>query len=331
MSDIRWGILGTGDIAHSFVRDLLDDGHTIAAVGARRQESADAFAAEFGIPIAHSSAEALVSDDRVDIVYVATPHPLHADGAELALHAGKHVLVEKAFALNAAQARRIVDLGAEKHLLVLEAMWTRFLPHVVRIREILAAGTLGTLREFSADHLQLLPSDPTHRINALELGGGALLDLGVYPVSFASMLFGAPTTVQATARFGVTGVDAATNTLFGYDGGALATTRSALDAAGSNTAVIVGTDARIELDRVWYQPTSFRVVTPDGVVLEEYTERPAGRGLRFEAREAERLIDAGLSSSPIMPAEESVAIMQTLDAVRAEIGLVYPQERKRAL
>lgn len=327
MSDIRWGILGTGGIAHTFVKDLIDDEHSVAAVGSRAQASADAFADEFGIPSAYGSYEELVDDDDVDIVYVATTHPAHAANAELALNAGKHVLVEKPFTLNAAEAGRVVDLGRDLGLLVMEAMWTRFLPHVERIRDLVGRGILGEVREFAADHMQRLPRDPSHRINALELGGGALLDLGVYPVSFASMLFGEPESVQASARFLDTGADAATSAIFRYGDSALAVARCALDLRGSNTATIIGTDARIELDEVWYTPTNFRVITTAGQVIEEYKSRVFGTGMQFEAREAERLIEAGQIASDIMSPRESVAIMRTLDDVRSRIGLVYPQER----
>jgi predicted dehydrogenase len=327
MGDIRWGILGTGGIAHTFAKELLDDEHSIAAVGSRTRDRAEEFADEFDIPMAYGSYDELVADDDVDIVYVATPHPEHAANAEAALHAGKHVLVEKPFTLNAREAQRVVDLAAERGLLVLEAMWTRFLPHVGRIREIIAEGSLGEVRGFRADHMQLLPSDPRHRINALELGGGALLDLGVYPISFASMLLGEPQSVQASARFGRTGADAGTDTVFGYGDRALAVTRCASDLRGANTATINGTDARIEIDSVWYTPTNFRVVDNDGHVIEEYKSRITGGGKQFQAREAERLIDTGLIASPVMPPEESVSVMRTLDQVRSRIGLVYPQER----
>ena len=327
MSDFRWGILGTGGIARTFTKDLIDDDHSVAAVGSRTLAKAEAFADEFGVPAAHGSYEDLVADDDVDIVYVATPHPEHAANAELALNAGKHVLVEKPFTLNAAEARRVVALAAERDLLVMEAMWTRFLPHVERIRDLVGRGILGDVRSFSADHQQLLPSDPHHRINALELGGGALLDLGIYPISFASMLFGAPQTVQAASRFGATGADAATDTVFGYGDRALAATRSASDMRGSNTAVIVGTESRIEIDAIWYTATNFRLIAPDGQVREEFKTRITGRGMQFQAREAERLIDAGEIESRVMPASESVSIMQTLDEIRAIVGLVYPQER----
>ena len=193
---LRWGILGTGWIADLFVQDLQLTGHQVVGVGSRAPETAQRFAARFGIPNAHGSYESLVADPQVDIVYVATPHPMHASNAMAALNAGKHVLIEKPFTVNAAEARGIVDLAKAKNLVVLEAMWTRFLPHMRRIREIIASGALGTVYSVVADHTRDLPDDPKHRLNALELGGGALLDLGIYPISFAWDILGQPQEIQ---------------------------------------------------------------------------------------------------------------------------------------
>ncbi len=275
MTGLRWGILATGGIAHMFTNDLRTAGLDIAAVGSRRADAASAFADEFEIPRAHDSYEALVADPDVDIVYVATPHPAHADNAILALEHGKHVLVEKPFTLNAAEAARVRDVAAANGLLAMEAMWTRYLPHMARIRELLAEGALGDVRAVIADHTQSISTDPAHRLNALELGGGALLDLGIYPVSFAWDMLGAPTTITAAARLSETGADAEVATIFTHASGALSTTISAARSAGPNTAHIIGTDARIDIDRVWYNATSFRVTRPDGTVR---------RGLRLADR-----------------------------------------------
>jgi predicted dehydrogenase len=322
---LRWGILATGGIARMFARDLTQNGFTVQAVGSRSQANADAFAAEFSIPTAHGSYEALVADPNVDIVHVATPHPLHAVNAQLALNAGKHVLIEKPITLNAPEAERIVALAVEKNLLLLEAMWTRFLPHVQRIREIIAAGTLGTVLFFNADHAQKLPDAAAHRINALELGGGALLDLGIYPISFASHLFGSPAAIHADARFRSTGADSAVAAVLRYPGGELATISAASDTRGANSATIVGTAARIEIDAVWYAPTAFRVIATSGEVLESYVSDVVG-GKQFQAAEAERLVSLGRTSSELMPPSESVTIMRTMDEIRRQIGLVYPGE-----
>jgi predicted dehydrogenase len=324
--DVRWGILATGFIARLFTQDLLRSGHTVAAVGSRTRESADRFAAQFGIARAHGSYGALIADPGVDVVYVATPHPLHASNAIAALEAGKHVLVEKPFTLNAIEAERVVTLAARKRLVVLEAMWTRFLPHMVRIREIVASGRLGQIRSVLVDHTQDLPDEPAHRLNALELGGGALLDLGIYPISFAWDILGAPLAIQATARFKATGADAEVATIFRHAGDALSLTLSASDTAGPNIATVIGTEGRIEVDTIWYYPARFVVRNNGGESVEEFKSSVSGRGMQYQAAELERLIQSGLLAGEILPPSESVAIMRTLDAVRAQIGLRYPGE-----
>jgi len=323
---LGWGILAAGGIAQMFTQDLRTAGLRVSAVGSRTQEKADAFAARFGISTAHGSYEALVTDPDVDIVYIATPHPYHVSAALLAIEAGKHVLIEKPFTLNAKEARQIIDRAGGKNVVVLEAMWTRFLPHMTRIREIIAAGTLGELLSLSATHRQFLPTDPSHRLNALELGGGALLDLGIYPISFAVDMLGLPISVSATARFKETGVDAEVATTMRHANGAVSSTVSALDIGMPNTAQIFGTKARIEIDDSWYTPTSFRVVDHQNVILEEFDGLVAGRGMQYQAHEMESLVASGNPSS-LLPPERSVEIMAVLDLIRNQIGLVYPSER----
>jgi predicted dehydrogenase len=323
---VRWGILGTGGIAASFVTDLLATDLTVTAVGSRSQESADAFAARFGIANAHGSYEALVADPSVDAIYVATPHPFHAENALLAIGAGKHVLVEKAFTLNGDEAQRVADAAEQAGVAVMEAMWTRFLPHMVRIREIVAAGTLGDVRTIIADHGQKLPADPGHRINDPSLGGGGLLDLAIYPVSFAVDILGLPTRVLASATMTDTGVDRQTALIFEHEGGRQSISQSAVDAAGPVRASVIGTEARIDIDRWWYDATSFTVYNAAGDVLERFEEPVVSRGMQYEALELERLITAGETDSPLMPIAQSVAIMRVLDEVREQIGLRYPGE-----
>jgi predicted dehydrogenase len=324
---LRWGILGTGWIAHAQTADLIANGFTVTAVGSRTADAAAAFAGEFGIPGAHASYEALVADDEVDVVYVSTPHPLHTSNALLALEAGRHVLVEKPFALNARQARQVVDLAESRGLVVLEAMWTRFLPTMVRLRELIAAGVIGDVRTLIADHDQVLSQDPLARGLNPDLGGGALLDLGIYPVSFAYDLFGAPTTVLADAAMTATGVDRQTAIVLGFEGGRQAVLHCALDTRGPNRAVVLGTKGRIELDPVWYTSTSFTVLDSDDVVVDRYDEPVNGRGMQFQAAELERLVTEGLTAGSILPPSETVRILETLDEVRRQIGLVYPAER----
>ena len=323
---LRWGILGPGGIARAFTADLRTAGLDVAAVGSRRRETAEAFAADFDIPRAHGSYEDLVADPDVDIVYIATPHPMHAANALLALEAGKHVLVEKPFTLNAAEAAAVRDAAAERGLLAMEAMWTRYLPHMVRIREIIASGMLGEIRALTADHTQRITSDPSHRLNDLALGGGALLDLGIYPVSFAWDILGEPLSIGASARLGDTGADTEIATIMAHESGALSTTLSASRSAGPNTAAIIGTDARLEIARVWYTPTSFRVVSHDGTVLEDFVSDVAGRGMQYQALAAARYLSEGRTDSDVLPIDETVAIMATLDEIRALVGVRYPGE-----
>ncbi|CAN5384660.1 Gfo/Idh/MocA family oxidoreductase [soil metagenome] len=323
---IRWGILGTGWIAHLQTKDLLANGFTVTAVGSRSQESADSFAAEFGIETAHPSYQELVEDPNVDIVYVSTPHIFHAENALLALRAGKHVLVEKAFTINAREARDVVDVAAASGLVVLEAMWTRWLPHMVRIREIIAAGTLGEIRTVLADHNQNLPKDPKHRINNPDLAGGALLDLGIYPVSFAFDILGQPTSIIATASKTATGVDRQTAIVFGYADGQQAVLHAALDTLGPNTAVILGTEGRIEIESVWYTPVGFTVFDSDNEVIERYESDVSNRGMQYQAWEAERLIASGNTTGTILPPAETVQIIEALDEIRRQIDLRYPGE-----
>ncbi|WP_282837740.1 Gfo/Idh/MocA family protein [Microbacterium flavum] len=328
MTDIRWGILATGGIAHAFTQDLRTAGLHVAAVGSRSAASAEAFAAEYGISRAHGSYEDLVSDPEVDIVYVASPHSHHRDHALLALEAGKHVLIEKAVTLDAAQAAEIRAAASAQGLLAMEAMWTRYLPHMLRIRELIAGGTLGEIRAVIADHTQSLPTDPAHRLNALELGGGALLDLGIYPVSFAVDILGPAVRVVATGRLGETGADTEAAIAIAHEGGAVSSIATSSRAAGPNVAHIVGTAARIDIDRVWYTPTSFRVTATDGTVIEDYASSVEGRGMQFQALYAEELLRAGRTDGDILPFDQSVAIMQTLDDIRAQLGVTYPTLRE---
>lgn len=323
--DLRWGILGTGGIAQSFVGDLrlLADA-TVTAVGSRSVESAERFGKRLGVARRHGSYRQLVQDPEVDVVYVATPHPMHAENAMLAIAAGKHVLIEKPFTMNAQEAREVVGAARDAGVFVMEAMWTRFLPHMKRVRALLDEGSLGDVRTVLADHGQWFPFDPAHRLLAPELGGGALLDLGVYPISFASMVLGTPEKVTAVSNPAATGVDAQTSAIFQYAGGQHAVVTTTLAARSPTRAAIVGTEARIEIDGRWYGPTSFCVIARDGEVRETYNEPHEGKGLRQQAAEVARCVREGVLESPTMPPAETVSIMETMDEVRRQIGLSYP-------
>jgi predicted dehydrogenase len=326
MTGLNWGILGTGGIARAFTSDLIGNGFSVTAVGSRAQDTADAFASEYGIARAHGSYSSLADDPDVDVIYVSTPHTSHAEWAELALQGGKHVLVEKPFTINAGEAQRVVDLAIARDLVVLEAMWTRFLPGMAHLREVIAAGTIGEVKALIADHTQDLPKDPEHRLQNPELGGGALLDLGIYPVSFSYDLFGRPESILVASAPTPTGVDARDSIVFTYDGGRQASLHTALDTAGPNTAVVLGTGGRIDIDATWYAPTSYTVYS-GGEVVERY-EHPDtnGRGMHYQAAELERIVASDRLEGDLLPPEQSVAIMRTLDDIRAQIGLRYPGE-----
>lgn len=323
---IRWGIIGTGNIASTFAGDLalLPDAE-ILAVGSRSQATAETFADRFGIPRRYPSYQQLVDDPDVDAVYVSTPHTMHHPAALQAIRAGKAVLVEKPFTINAAEARELVAEARSRGTFLMEAMWTRFLPHVIRIRELIATGRLGAVRSFLADHGQWITEVTAYRLHAPELGGGALLDLGVYPVSFASMLFGRPAKITAVSDKTASGVDAQTGILLQYDGGQQAVLFTSLETRTPNRAAISGIDARIEVDGFFFAPTAFRVVHRDGA--EEWFRIPhEGHGLRHQAAEVGRCLREGRTESDILPLDESISIMETLDEIRRQIGLVYPSE-----
>ncbi|MGW9415724.1 Gfo/Idh/MocA family protein [Arthrobacter cupressi] len=320
---IRWGILGTGFIAGLQTQDLLENGFTVQAVGSRSLDSSKAFAGQHGIPVAQGSYEELVADPDVDVIYVATPHPFHHANALLALNAGKHVLVEKSFTMNAREAREVTAAAAAKGLVALEAMWTRFLPHMVRLRGVIQAGTIGQVRKVVASHNQSLPKDPAHRLNDPGLGGGALLDLGIYPISFAFDILGTPSRIHASASMTATGVDRQTAAIFEYDDGAQALVDCELDAASANRALVIGTDGWIDVEHTWYNPVPFTVHAVDGSVVERYEQPVNSRGMQYQAAELERLVAAGETAGTILPPDETVAIMAAMDEIRRQIRLSY--------
>jgi predicted dehydrogenase len=318
VTPLRWGVLGTGLIAGAFAADLAHtDSGVAVAVGSRSKAGADRFADRHGISRRHASYESLVSDPDVDAIYVATPHSFHQANALLALDAGKHVLVEKAFTMNAAEATDLVAAARDRGLFLMEAMWTRFLPHVVEIRRLLAEGSMGRIVTVTADHGQWFAYDPDFRLFAPELGGGALLDLGVYPVSFASMVLGTPDRIQALIEPAPTGVDGQVSMLLGHGGGAQAVLNCTSFAASATQASIVGTDGRIDVESPFYAPAAFTLTPRDGQPTR--FEPPAtGHGLHYEAAEVARCLAEGLLESPSMPLNETIEIMRTMDAVLAQ-------------
>ena len=324
---IRWGILGCGSIARKFAEGLsaVDDAE-LAAVGSRTQAKAQAFADEFGAARAHGSYEALAADGEVDVVYVATPHALHKDNTILCLEAGKAVLCEKPFTINAAQARQVIDLARKKGLFLMEAMWTRFLPCLVRVRQLLADGAIGQVRMVAADFGYRADFNPESRIFDPALGGGALLDVGVYPVSLASMIFGdEPLEIAALADLGATGVDEQAAFVLKYPGGRLASLLTAVRTLTPMEATIMGAEGHIRLHTAWWCGSKMTLCVR-GQAEQLIELHPAGNGYDCEAEEVGRCLRAGRTESEVMPLDETLAVMRTLDRIRAEWGLSYPME-----
>jgi predicted dehydrogenase len=325
MSSFRWGILGTGGIAQVFAKDLayLDD-HVVAAVGSRASASAAQFASDFPGCVAYGSYEELVNSD-VDAIYVASPHPMHEEHAMLAMKAGKPVLCEKAFTINQAQAKQLTDYSQAHRVPLMEAMWTRFLPHIAQIKEIIASGALGEIHTVIADHGQYIPYERAARLWEPELGGGALLDLGIYSLTIAHLVLGNPSQIQAQATLTDKKVDLQTSMILTYPSGAHALLSCTMAVRSSVSAVIAGEKARIEIDGSFYSPTAFRVITRDGETT-EFPKEYQGGGLREEAREFARVVRSGEIESPLMPHATSLELMRQMDEVRRQIGVKYPGE-----
>ena len=321
---IRWGIASTGKIAASMTEALRTLPRTdVVAVGSRSQDSADAFAARFGIPRAHGSHEALYADDDVDIVYVASPHSHHHRMTIDALDAGRHVLCEKAFALNASQAREMVAAADRNDRFLMEAMWTWFIPAVTEIKRRVDAGDIGELRLIEAD-FGLAIHDEQGRHRRHDLAGGALLDLGIYPITFARFLAGDPVGVKAIGTLGPSGVDTNVGGVVSFSSGTLGVFTTSLDARSPGRATIIGTEGTIHVDTPFWHPSVFTVARhgSDPVRMEIPND-----GLAHEAAHAMDRIRAGHRESDVIPLATTVSTMEVLDEIRAQVGVVYPQER----
>ena len=321
----NWGILGPGGIARAFAQDLnLIQGHTIGAVGSRTLENAQKFSATFG-GTAYGSYEELVTDPTIDAIYVATPHPAHHDNVVMALDAGKPVLCEKPFSVNAREAQSMVDAAARNGVALMEAMWARFLPHYGKVREIVESGVLGPILSIHADHGQRLADKGISRLVEPDLAGGALLDLGIYPVSFAHMILGMPLHITSDSVMTEKGVDAQTSIILTYEGGAQAVLTTTMIEQTPCRAVVAGLNGWLEIDRTFYNPAAMRVILNDGSTT-EYPNTYKGHGLREQAEVFKQLVLTGKLESEILTWKDTVDIMKTLDAVREQIGLKYPFE-----
>jgi predicted dehydrogenase len=325
MKTLNWGILGPGRIARKFADGLRTlPGARLVAVGSRDLEKAASFAREFGAHHAWGSYEALLADPEVEIVYIASPHSLHMEHTLMCLEAGKHVLCEKPFARNAAEARLMEAKAREKGLFMMEAMWTRFLPLWQWLAPGLRNGLIGEVCSVQADFGFRAEFDPNDRKFNPALAGGALLDVGIYPVSLACWLFGSPVQVQAHARKGPTGIDNATHALMRFGGDELAVATSSIEWEGTRTAWVMGSEGHVQVPLFW---RGSEVIVHRAGTPPLYKKFPfESTGLQYQAQAAHEALATGLTVHPVMPPVESVAIMEVLDSIRNQIGLKYPGE-----
>jgi predicted dehydrogenase len=325
--NFRWGILGTGTIAKQFARGLkaVPDG-TLAAVGSRAQDTADRFADEFGVPRRHASYKALAEDPDLDAIYIATPHSLHCENTLSCLRAGKAVLCEKPFAINREEAQKMAAAAREEKRFLMEAMWTRFLPALVQTRQWIAAGAIGEVRMVQSDFGFRADINGEHRLFNPACGGGGLLDVGVYAVSMVSMLFGGrPEAIRTLADIGETGVDEQAAAILGYAGGRLGIISTGVRTTTPQETWIMGTEGMIHLPAPFWRVKRARLLPAGGKPVE--ADLPfAGNGYNCEAEEVQRCAREGRIESEIMPLDESLVIMETLDRIRAEWGFKYPME-----
>lgn len=324
---IRWGIMGCGGIASKFATDLKYTKHgQLAAVGSRSKRKANAFAKTHNANRAYGNYEDLATNPEVDIVYVATPHPYHLDNTLLAINNGKHVLCEKPIAMNARQARRMIAAAKKKGVFLMEAMWARFFPSLTRIRKWIAEERIGKVLAVEADfgiHFQV---GPEHRIFNPDLGGGALLDLGIYPVSFASMVYGTqPKKIVSTMHKAKTGVDDQAVITFEYPDGATAALSTSSRVVLRNEARIFGTKGSI-IAHPWFFFTERLTLQINGKKNNDFNFPYSGNGLHFEAEHVNQCLRKNLTESPVMGLDESLAIMQTMDKIRKQWKLRYPGE-----
>ena len=323
-STTRWGILATGKIAHSFATDLaLVPDAELVAVGSRRLDAARAFADRYG-GRAHGSYEALVADPDVDVVYVATPHSMHLAHTRLAFEAGKHVLCEKPVALNLAEAEEMVRLAAEHDRFLMEAMWTACHPVVRAVAEGVRAGRFGTPRQAYAELGFRVDQGPEHRLLDPALGGGALLDMGIYPLTFCHLMLGEAESLTASAVLSQTGIDLDVAMTGRYAGGALGLMAASMTSWSSRAAAVATDEGRLDVPAEFHHPT-YAVWTPAGGEPEriEGGSPIIGQGYGNEIAEVGRCLAEGLRESPWVPHAQTLTLLGQMDDVRRQIGVRY--------
>jgi dihydrodiol dehydrogenase / D-xylose 1-dehydrogenase (NADP) len=327
MKKYKWAILGPGTITHKFSSDLkLLDTAELYAVGSRSIEKAQAYASKYNIPKVYGSYDELLRDPDVEIIYIATPHPMHKNWVIKSLEAGKAVLCEKPITVNAYEAEEIFNAAKKNNVFFMEAMWTRFLPVMVKVREWVKDGAIGEVRMLKADFGFRADLDREGRLFNPSLAGGALLDAGIYPISFAYMVFGkVPVEIISTVHLGETGVDEQGASIFKYDKGELAVIESAVRTNTPQEAYILGTKGSIKIPQFWCARSAI-LNTNDGKSL-VYEDSRQSIGYGFEAEEVMSCLSKDEKESSVMPHMESLEIMKTMDTIRSQYGLKYPFEK----
>jgi predicted dehydrogenase len=320
---LRWGILAPGVIADAWTTTV--HAHTdqrVVAVASRDADRAAAFASRHGIPRAYADYEQLVADPEVDIVYVSPPHTEHTRLALLAIAAGKHVLIEKPLATSEADARTVFEAARTANVFAMEAMWTRFLPQTTIIRTLLDDGALGPLRLASADFGEVFGYDPTSRAFDPALGGGALLDVGIYSLWWTTFALGSPITVSARGSLAPTGVEEQATVVTEHDGGALGIATATMMASTPNLAAVTGERARIELDRPFWEPGGFRLTaagTDDHLRFTDPSPIRYRDGLAYQATAVAAHVAAGLLEAPEHPHARTLELLRIIDDARAQL------------
>lgn len=323
---MNWGILSTGNIASVFAEDLkIVKGARLYAVGSRFFESAEAFAKKHHIKKAYGNYEDLAQDPDIDVIYIATPHHLHYENTLLCLNAGKHVLCEKPLAVNTAQVQEMIDT-AEKHgLFLMEAIWTRFFPGIRKFLDLIRADAIGSAEILNADFGFTANPDPQGRHLNPDLAGGALLDIGIYPLFLSQLVFGPPTEISSMVRMGDTGVDASNAIMMRHKGGELSYLNSTFMAHTAQEAVLSGPEGNIRINQPWWNPGLLTISKP-GKPQQQIKIPYKGRGYCYEAEEVMKMIQSGKIKHPDLSWQFSLDLVQTMDKIRAQWKFKYPFE-----
>lgn len=327
MKKIRWGILGTGTIAHKFAADLkYVEGAELTAAGSRSPEKAENFCRDFDIPFSFGSYQELAESNLVDIIYIATPHSLHHENTLLCLDNGKAVLCEKPFALNAKQASEMIDAARQKNLFLMDALWTKFLPHYKKMIEIVRSGSLGDIKVVLANFGFQANANPDSRLLNPGLGGGSLMDIGIYNVFTALDILGKPDEINVSINSTEQGIDEQCAILFKYKNGSMASLFSSISVNLGTEVEICGTLGRLKLSTPFYEPSSTLELIANGEKMVINVEKSNGFGYQFEAGHATQCLQNNLTESPVVTHLWTLQLMHTLDRIRNFSGIVFPGE-----